>query len=170
MVLSSGYENSSLYFDFSQTNAKLTPSEKQQINYKPISSNKNKAETTGKEKDTAGPGWFNMKAGEMTQEAQRDLKVIQMRNALDKKHFYKKTEPVSKFFQIGEIMDSPTDFYSSRIPRKARKETVFETLLEDTEKLKYLKKKFLEVQEKKQSGGKKWYKKNHQSNQWKKSK
>lgn len=169
MVLSSGFENSSLYFDFNQRKSKLASEIKETSIYKPI---KSKAEQESKKKndETAGPGWFDMKAGEMTEEAKRDLRVLQMRNALDKKHFYKKTEPVSKFFQIGTVLDSATDFYSSRIPKKQREATVFDTLIKDTEKLKYLKKKFLEIQTKKQSGGKKWFKKQQESKVWKKSK
>ena len=38
---------------------------------------------------TKGPGWFNMKAPELTEEAKRDLEVLQMRSILDPKRHYK---------------------------------------------------------------------------------
>lgn len=38
---------------------------------------------------TKGPGWFNMKAPELTEEAKRDLEVLQMRSVLDPKRHYK---------------------------------------------------------------------------------
>lgn len=38
---------------------------------------------------TKGPGWFNMKAPELTEEARRDLEVLQMRSVLDPKRHYK---------------------------------------------------------------------------------
>merc|ERR1711865_622003 len=34
-------------------------------------------------KGTAGPGWFEMPEGDMTEEVKQDLKMIQMRNYLD---------------------------------------------------------------------------------------
>merc|ERR1711936_1381103 len=39
---------------------------------------------------TKGSDWYDMKAPEMTDEVKRDLEVLQMRNALDPKRFYKR--------------------------------------------------------------------------------
>ncbi len=36
-------------------------------------------------------------------------------------------------FQVGTVVDSPVDFYSSRIPKKQRKRTMVEELLADAE-------------------------------------
>lgn len=60
-------------------------------------------------------------------------------------------------------MDSAVDFYSSRLTKKERATTILDELVKDVENRKYFKKKFLEVQEKKGSGGKKWFKNNNQA-------
>ena len=35
--------------------------------------------------------------------------------------------------QIGTVMDSPADFYHSRVPKKQRKQTIVEELLADAD-------------------------------------
>uniref|UniRef100_A0A1B6CDP6 Fcf2 pre-rRNA processing C-terminal domain-containing protein n=1 Tax=Clastoptera arizonana TaxID=38151 RepID=A0A1B6CDP6_9HEMI len=69
---------------------------------------------------TKGSDWFNLPATQITPEIENDLKVIQMRSALDNKHFYKKNDMkvLPKYFQIGKVVDSPVDFYHDRIPKK----------------------------------------------------
>uniref|UniRef100_A0A8C0U3S8 Deoxynucleotidyltransferase terminal interacting protein 2 n=1 Tax=Cyanistes caeruleus TaxID=156563 RepID=A0A8C0U3S8_CYACU len=84
---------------------------------------------------TTGDGWFGMKAPEITSELKNDLKVLKMRASLDPKHFYKKNDRdgLPKYFQVGTVVDSPIDFYHSRIPKKQRKRTIVEELLADSE-------------------------------------
>ncbi|NWQ73075.1 TDIF2 protein, partial [Columbina picui] len=96
---------------------------------------------------TAGDGWFGMKAPEMTSELKNDLKVLKMRASLDPKHFYKKNDRdgLPKYFQVGTVVDSPIDFYHSRIPKKQRKRTIVEELLADSEFRRYNKKKYQEI-------------------------
>ncbi|KAK8387313.1 hypothetical protein O3P69_018121 [Scylla paramamosain] len=95
---------------------------------------------------TKGPGWFNMKAPELTEEAKRDLEVLQMRSVLDPKRHYKNDMKVlPKYFQLAEVVDSPVDFYSSRVPKKQRKRTMAEEIMHDEEALRYQKKKYTEI-------------------------
>ncbi|NWV40566.1 TDIF2 protein, partial [Grantiella picta] len=96
---------------------------------------------------TAGDGWFGMKAPEITNELKNDLKVLKMRASLDPKHFYKKNDRdgLPKYFQVGTVVDSPIDFYHSRIPKKQRKRTIVEELLADSEFRRYNKKKYQEI-------------------------
>ncbi|KAM6066605.1 deoxynucleotidyltransferase terminal-interacting protein 2 isoform 1-T1 [Chlamydotis macqueenii] len=84
---------------------------------------------------TTGDGWFGMKAPEITSELKNDLKVLKMRASLDPKHFYKKNDRdgLPKYFQVGTVVDSPIDFYHSRVPKKQRKRTIVEELLADSE-------------------------------------
>ncbi|XP_054713029.1 deoxynucleotidyltransferase terminal-interacting protein 2-like [Uloborus diversus] len=97
---------------------------------------------------TKGSQWYNMAAPEMTEEKKNDLLVLQMRQALDPKHFYKrsanKTNP--KYFEVGTFEESPVDFFSSRVPKKQRKQTLVDELLADAEFRSYQKKKMLEAQ------------------------
>ncbi|KAI7798090.1 deoxynucleotidyltransferase terminal-interacting protein 2 [Triplophysa rosa] len=96
---------------------------------------------------TTGDGWFNMKAPELTEELRNDLKALKMRSAMDPKRFYKKNdrEGFPKYFQVGTVVDSPVDFYSSRIPKKQRKRTIVEELLADAEFRSNNKKKYQEI-------------------------
>uniref|UniRef100_A0A8C2T8H7 Deoxynucleotidyltransferase terminal interacting protein 2 n=2 Tax=Coturnix japonica TaxID=93934 RepID=A0A8C2T8H7_COTJA len=96
---------------------------------------------------TTGDGWFGMKAPEITSELKNDLKILKMRASLDPKHFYKKNDRdgLPKYFQVGTVVDSPIDFYHSRIPKKQRKKTIVEELLADSEFRRYNKRKYQEI-------------------------
>lgn len=100
----------------------------------------------------AGSGWFNMRAPIMTPEIKHDLEVLQMRSALDPKQFYKKNDrkALPKHFHIGKIMDSPVDYYSTRLTKKERKRTIVDELMADAEFTKYNKRKYKEIIEEKQ--------------------
>ncbi|KAL1925737.1 uncharacterized protein VTP21DRAFT_620 [Calcarisporiella thermophila] len=117
-------------------------------------SNKDMKEERGK---TSGSSWFDMPKPDLTPELKRDLQVLKLRNVIDPKRHYKKedTKTIPKYFQVGTIVEGPTEFYSSRMTRKERKRTIVDEVMGDGEMRKYYKRKFLEVQETKQSGGKK---------------
>nr|XP_058958238.1 uncharacterized protein LOC131785366 [Pocillopora verrucosa] len=110
--------------------------------------------------ETAGPMWFNLPATQITPEIERDMKLMKMRNVLDKKHHYKKNDSsaLPKYFQIGTVVEGTADFYSSRIPKRQRKTNMIDELLADAEFRRYNKKKYLEIQAAKQSGKKGFYK------------
>ncbi|XP_067250687.1 deoxynucleotidyltransferase terminal-interacting protein 2 [Chanodichthys erythropterus] len=111
------------------------------------SKNAAKLKRKAEREKTSGDGWFNMKAPELTEELKNDLKALQMRSAMDPKRFYKKNdrEGFPKYFQVGTVVDSPVDFYNSRIPKKQRKRTIVEELLADAEFRSYNKKKYQEI-------------------------
>lgn len=96
---------------------------------------------------TKGKDWFNLPAPEMTDEIRHDLEVIQMRSVLDPKRFYKKNDlkVLPKYFHIGKVMDSPLDFYNSRMTKKERKRTIVDELMADAEFSKYNKRKYKEI-------------------------
>lgn len=58
--------------------------------------------------------------------------------------------------QIGTIQHGAAEFYS-RPTRAERKTTMVEELMQDADTKRYFKKKFLEIQQKKESGSRKWY-------------
>lgn len=116
-----------------------------------------------------------MTAPEVTEELKNDIAVLQMRSALDPKHFYKRNEmkTVPKYFevktfhsrsiekksfkfliyfQMGQVIESPVEYHNSKDVRKTKKSLVDE-LLEDAQFQKYNKRKFQETVElKKQTG------------------
>eukprot|EP00112_Aurelia_sp_Birch-Aquarium-sp1_P024330 Seg765.4 transcript_id=Seg765.4/GoldUCD/mRNA.D3Y31 product="rRNA-processing protein fcf2" protein_id=Seg765.4/GoldUCD/D3Y31 len=119
-----------------------------------------KKKRKGDREETAGPGWYNLPKTEVTDDIKKDLQVLKMRHVLNPKRFYKKGETnMSKYFQIGTVVAGPSEFYSSRVPKKERKRTMVDELLADSEFRRKNKKKYLEIQERKESGGKKYYKK-----------
>ena len=110
--------------------------------------------------ETAGKGWFNLPKTELTEENKRDLQLIKMRNVLDSKHHYKRNDSnkLPKYFQIGTVVEGSHEYYNSRIPNKKRKATMVDELLDDAEFRRKNKKNFIQLQKKKMSGGKKFYK------------
>ncbi|XP_013382154.1 deoxynucleotidyltransferase terminal-interacting protein 2 [Lingula anatina] len=98
---------------------------------------------------TKGKKWFDMPATEMTEERKNDLMVLHMRRALDPKRFYKGNDihALPKFFQMGTVMESPVDFYHDRVPKKSRKKTFVDELLDDAEFRQFNKRKYAEIQE-----------------------
>lgn len=105
---------------------------------------------------------------EMTEELKRDLQVLKMRHILDRKRHYKKMGKSEdpKYFQVGTIIESPTEFFSARINKKDRKQNIVDELMASDELKQYYKRKYNEVYEKSSSGGKKHYKKLKAQRQW----
>ncbi|KAL1923922.1 uncharacterized protein VTP21DRAFT_6957 [Calcarisporiella thermophila] len=121
---------------------------------------------------TAGAGWFDMPKPELTPELKRELQVLKLRNVLDPKRHYKKADKTSPaYFQVGTVIEGSAEFYSSRLTRKERKRTILEEVMGDTEMRHYYKRKFREVQESSQSGGKKAQRQRKQDSKpvWKKT-
>lgn len=116
-----------------------------------VSDKKLKERRKRQREKTKGKQWFNLPATEMTEEVKRDLEVIQMRSALDPKHFYKRNDMqgLPKYFQIGKVMDSPLDYYNNRLTNKERKRTIVDELMADAEFSKYNKRKYKEIIEEK---------------------
>ncbi|CCH60759.1 hypothetical protein TBLA_0D02560 [Henningerozyma blattae CBS 6284] len=90
---------------------------------------------------------------------ERDLLLIKHRAALDPKRHYKKQKWVAPDrISVGTIIEDKTEYFSSRLKNKERKNTMLETLMADGDRNKYFKKKYNEIQEKKTSGRKGHYK------------
>ncbi|XP_076060004.1 U3 small nucleolar RNA-associated protein 6 homolog [Oratosquilla oratoria] len=96
---------------------------------------------------TKGPGWFDMKAPELTEEVKRDLEILQMRSVLDPTRHYKNSDmkTLPKYFQMGKVEDSAVDFYSSRIPKRERKRNLADEIMHDEGVLRYQKRKYSEI-------------------------
>ncbi|KAG0204935.1 hypothetical protein BGX28_003277 [Mortierella sp. GBA30] len=121
---------------------------------------------------TTGKGWFDLPQQVMTPELKRDLQILKLRNVLDPKRFYKREEKgkpkFPKYFQVGTIIEGNTEFYSSRLTKKERATTITGEVMKDVTGRDYYKRKFDEIQEAKQSGGKRFNKKGKgkQSKSW----
>ncbi|XP_043701743.1 rRNA-processing protein fcf2-like [Telopea speciosissima] len=124
-------------------------------------------------KDTAGKSWFEMPAPTITPELKKDLQMLKLRSVIDPKRHYKKGDSKSKtlpkYFQVGTVTESASDFFSGRLTKKERKATLADELLSDRSLGEYRKRKVREIEEQNQSvGNQKWKIKGKQS--WKRAK
>jgi len=117
-----------------------------------LTGHKEKLEERKNRIDNAGSDWNYMTAGDDSEEAKRDLKLLSMRRVLDPKRFYKREpkQPRPKYYQIGTVVEDGSDFYASRIPNRERKQHFVEEVLSDLSKKQYLKRKFLQIQQQRQ--------------------
>lgn len=99
--------------------------------------------------DTAGPAWFNMPVAVRTPELESDIRLLTMRSALDPKQHYRRGEKIlqGKYFQVGTVIADPTRHHSERLTRRQRGQSILDTLMRDTERQQYFKKKFANLQE-----------------------
>ncbi|KJE96028.1 hypothetical protein CAOG_006402 [Capsaspora owczarzaki ATCC 30864] len=108
--------------------------------------------TTGRKKKELK--WGDLPVGNLTPEVERDLRLLRMRNYLDpKKHFKgSDSKALPKHFQIARVVEGPTEFYSSRLTRKERKNTLVDELMADDRLRKYHKRKFVEIEQRNAQG------------------
>ncbi|KAF5634563.1 member of the karyopherin-beta family nuclear import [Fusarium sp. NRRL 52700] len=112
----------------------------------------------GKEKSTAGPEWFDLPKTNMTPEFKREWQVLRMRGILDPKHQKKNLRASApEYSQVGEIIAGPTEFFSARLTRKERKNTILEEVTRDLDSHKFTD-KYAGIQKQKTSGKKAFYK------------
>ncbi|KAF3935553.1 hypothetical protein ABW19_dt0202619 [Dactylella cylindrospora] len=125
----------------------------------PVKVEKEKKEKRDK---TAGPDWYNMPATQVTPQIKRDLQMIKLRNVLDPHKHFKGDDwkgQLPKYFQMGTLVEGPTEFYSARINKKERKKSIVDEILASNTSKSRFKKKYDEIQAKKKSGKKEFYKK-----------
>ncbi|XP_057961123.1 rRNA-processing protein fcf2-like [Malania oleifera] len=119
-------------------------------------------------KDTAGRNWFDMPAPTITPELKKNLQLLKLRDALDPKRHYKKGDSKSKtlpkYFQVGTVIQSASDFFSGRLTKKEKKPTLADELLSDRSLGDYRKRKVREIEElNRPAGVNKWKIKGKQS-------
>ena len=109
----------------------------------------------------AGAEWFNMPKTDLTPELRRDLQLLKMRSVLDPKRHYKKDNAkndVPAFSQVGTIIEGATEFYSSRLSNKDRKQTLLEEIIAQEQDNGRFKRKYDDINKAKSSGKKSFYK------------
>lgn len=111
-----------------------------------------------KQEDTsAGRKWFGMRSTEMTEGVKRDLQIIQNRNYLNPKQFFKAADnkKLPKFFHMGTVQEASHEFKTARLTKRQRKGTVADSLLADQSFRKYARRNYDAVTRARESGGKK---------------
>ncbi|KAK6534717.1 hypothetical protein TWF281_006019 [Arthrobotrys megalospora] len=123
-----------------------------------------KVDKSKKEKKdkTAGPDWYNMPATTVTPQIKRDLQMIKLRNVLDPHKHFKGDDwkgKLPKYFQMGTVIEGPTEYYSARMNKKDRKKSIVDEILSSSGSKSRFRKKYDEIQARKKSGKKEFYKK-----------
>ncbi|CAN8097176.1 unnamed protein product [Discula destructiva] len=112
--------------------------------------------------DNAGVNWNNMPRTKIEDpKIRREFQLLRLRGILDsKKHFKKdsRKEMFPQYSQMGTLIEGAAEFYSARVARKERKQTLVEEVLAGGSTSKY-KTRYDKIQEKKTSGKKGHYKK-----------
>ena len=97
----------------------------------------------------------------LTPELKRDLQLLKMRSALDPKRHYKKENVKARapeFFQVGTLVEGPTEFFSSRLLNRDRKQTFVDEVLAAEDSTGRFKSKYNDIQASRMSGKKAFYK------------
>ncbi|TEA10606.1 rRNA-processing protein fcf2 [Colletotrichum sidae] len=119
--------------------------------------------TREKGEDTAGPSWFGIpKTDPNDPHMKRDLQLLHMRGtAIDPKRHYKKESlqaTVPRYAHFGRIIEGPTEYYSARLTRRERNQSLVDELLSAEKASGKFKSKYEDIQLRKASGKKAFYK------------
>jgi hypothetical protein len=63
--------------------------------------------------------------------------------------FYKTADKPGKILHVGTVIEGPHEYFSSRIVKKQRKQSILDEVLHDQQMKSYAKKTFLNIQEQK---------------------
>ncbi|KAI1720351.1 fcf2 pre-rRNA processing domain-containing protein [Ditylenchus destructor] len=115
------------------------------------SKNRQKKDRKIEREKTKGKDWFDMPATELTDERRHDLELLQMRDTLDPKTHYRRPdrEVLPKYFEVGRVIESKYDYYSSRMTKKERKRTMVEEIMHDHEIIAKNKRRYEEIMRRK---------------------
>lgn len=98
-------------------------------------------------KKTLGKGWFDLEPAVMDETLKRDIKMIQMRNYIDPKRFYKNPDKSKAVLHVGTVVEGVGEYKSSRMTNKERQSTILGEILADKQIKQYAKRKYAEIQE-----------------------
>ena len=100
--------------------------------------------------NTAGSGWFNMTPTPMTDQLKTDLSIIRNRNYIDPKKFYKSGDSFEgKVLQVGTVIEGSSEYYSSRLTKRDRRQNLTEEIMSEAHVSNYAKRKYYEIQQEK---------------------
>lgn len=108
-------------------------------NFAPPLSQKDPRTRRKRKRENAGKGWFNMPAGRLTPENKMHFLMLKYRHMLYRKHKPTKMKEqfVPKFFQMGTVIEGPTEFYSDRLLKRERRKSWADEYLNNPETRKW---------------------------------
>jgi len=113
-----------------------------------------------KRKETLGKGWFDMEPIKIEGDLQKDVQIIQMRNVIDPKRFYKNPDKIKNIVGVGTVIEGPSEYKNARLTKHERKTTIVDEILHDNSVKSYSKRVYAELQDR-NSNYKKTYKDKH---------
>ena len=108
-----------------------------------------------KRRRQAERAWHELPEQTLTPALKRELRLLKLRSAADPKRFYKRNDSTKlpTRFAVGTVIEGATEFYSARLTKKERKQTMAEELLADKRLRAYRKKRVLQQQAAAGGGG-----------------
>lgn len=97
----------------------------------------------------------------LSSELKSDVKLLKLRNVLDPHRHYRSDSAralAPTFSQTGQIIEGPTEYFSSRLSNKERKRTIVEEVLAKEKRTGHFRRKYYEIQASKTNGKKAYYK------------
>ena len=85
----------------------------------------------------------------MDEKLKKDIQVIQMRNYMDPKKFYKNPDKPGTVVHVGTVIEGPSEYKSSRLTKRERKQTILEEIMGDDSIKQYSKRVFNTIQQQK---------------------
>lgn len=116
-----------------------------------VGGNDSRSDAKAQEQD-----WHEIPEARMTPQLQKDLRVIENRQHLDPKRFYKSSGTgrrkgeLPNRVHVGTVVVGAHEFYSSRLTRKERRRTILDEVMSDERIINYTKNKFKTLQKAKQ--------------------
>ena len=101
-----------------------------------------------------------MPRADLTPDLKKDFQLLKMRSVLDPKRHYKKDTSkkiVPNYFQVGTIVQGPTEYFSFRISKKDRKGTLTREVLSTEAHDARFKRRYRDIQTFKTSGKQGFY-------------
>jgi len=109
-------------------------------------SSRNVISSESKMGDNGLKGWFGMQGVEMTDDLKADMNVIRMRKHLDPKRFYKSSDKFHNSVQVGTVIESSAEYFSSRLTKKERRNNLADEMMADERVVAFTKRKSKQIQ------------------------
>jgi hypothetical protein len=107
--------------------------------------------TKKKQKRDTLKGWFDMEAPVMTPELHQDLVALRLKHATEGSAKNRRTvgdvKHLPKYFQIGKIVEDATEYYSSRVPKRQREQSILDEMVSEDKRGGYVSGRYKEIQE-----------------------
>jgi hypothetical protein len=107
--------------------------------------------TAKKKKRDTLDGWFGMEAPELTPDLRQDVMALRLKHATEGRAKNRREvadlKHMPKYFQIGTIVEAPTEFYSARVPKRKRQQSILDEMVSAEKEVGYVTSRYKDLQE-----------------------